>query len=231
MSPRSRSAGTAAAITAAVTGLVAFVLVLAGLGLLWANHHFKDGDGYVGTGSHRLAASSRAITAGDMNIDNPTWADGGWGTIRLRASSSKPVFIGVAPTRDVDAYLRGVDRSELEDVDLSPFRASYVAHRGERSPAAPAGQHFWIASAQGAGVQSLRWHPESGHWSVVVMNADGSPGVNAAVSAGAKLSFLTGLAWGTLIVGLLFVIATGVLMIFATRPVSPRPTAPTLATA
>ena len=45
--------GAAALVGAAVTGLIAFALFLAGGLLLWANGHYKDADGYL---SHRQPA-------------------------------------------------------------------------------------------------------------------------------------------------------------------------------
>jgi hypothetical protein len=62
-----------------------------------------------------------------------------------------------------------------------------------------------------------------GDWSVVVMNADGSRGVAADVSAGAKIPFLDELGWsaigggGALLIGALALIVLGV------RPPRSRP--------
>ena len=47
---------------AAVTGLIAFTLFLAGGLLLWANAHYKDADGYLSTGSQRFDSREYAIT-------------------------------------------------------------------------------------------------------------------------------------------------------------------------
>ena len=52
-SSRDRTGATALA-GAAVTGLIAFALFLAGGLLLWANGHYKDADGYLTTGSERF---------------------------------------------------------------------------------------------------------------------------------------------------------------------------------
>jgi hypothetical protein len=61
----------------------------------------------------------------------------------------------------------------------------------------------------------------SGDWSVVVMNQDGSPGVSAVVSAGAKVPALIVLAWSLLGLGLAFVLMTAMLTLLGTRP-TPR---------
>ena len=54
MNARDRT-GAAALVAAAVTGLIAFALFLAGGALLWANGHYKDADGYLSTGSQRFS--------------------------------------------------------------------------------------------------------------------------------------------------------------------------------
>src|SRR5215212_8598733 len=69
---------------------------------------------------------------------------------------------------------------------------------GDRAPADPAGEDIWSASTSGTGTQSLEWDIEDGDWSAVVMNADGSPGVDVRASAGAGASFLQPLGLGLL---------------------------------
>src|SRR4051812_23664691 len=129
MSSRNRT-GAAALAGAAVTGLIAFALCLAGALLLWANAHYRDADGYLATASKPFTSPAYAITADDLQVG--AHGAGGlgflvssdrYGTIRLTADArdDKPVFVGVARTRDVDAYLAGVAHSEVEDVDSGPF--------------------------------------------------------------------------------------------------------------
>src|ERR671924_447334 len=52
--------------------------------------------------------------------------------------------------------------------------------------------------SQGAGQLTLTWDVEHGSWSVVVMNDDGSRGVDAGVSAGANVPILPAIGWGAL---------------------------------
>src|SRR4051812_29570623 len=117
--------GAAALAGAAVTGLIAFALFLAGGLLLWADHHYKDADGFLLTGSAHFTSPAYAITADDLRIHG---GGHGWlvsrdryGTLRITASARQPVFLGVARTRDVDRYLRGVAHSEVDDIEVAPF--------------------------------------------------------------------------------------------------------------
>src|SRR4051794_1435856 len=213
-----KKTGAAALAGAAVTGLIAFALFLAGGLLLWADHHYKDADGFLSTGSGHFSSPAYAITADDLRLHGGhDWfvSRDRYGTLRISASARQPVFVGVARTHDVERYLRGVAHSEVDDVELGPFTATYAMHAGTRAPGPPppggpgppprpppppppappppppprrppATQHIWAAQAQGAGRQALTWNVQRGDWSIVVMNADGSRSVTAAVSAGAK---------------------------------------------
>jgi hypothetical protein len=207
---------------AAVTGLIAFALFLAGGLLLWANGHYKDADGYLSTGSQRFNSREYAITTPNLQVG--AGAPGflikadRYGEIRLQtmAKGGKPLFVGVARTSNVDRWLRGTSFSEVSDIDYAPFDATYAEHRGTRKPGPPSVQTFWAAT----GDHALHWDVQSGDWSVVVMNAAGSRGVAAAVSAGAKVPYIAEIAYSTLGFGLLFVVATAALTAYGTRPVA-----------
>ena len=65
-----------------------------------------------------------------------------------------------------------------------------------------------MASASGDGDQTLEWTIEPGSWALVVMNADGSPGVTADVRFGvATPSILFPIGLVSLVVGLVAVVA------------------------
>jgi hypothetical protein len=223
MNARDRT-GAAALVAAAVTGLIAFALLLGGGLLLWANGHYKDADGYLTTGSQRFSTQEYAITTPGLEIG--AGAPGfllkadRYGTVRLDTTpkGGKPLFVGVARTRDVDAYLRGVSRSEVSDIDYAPFSARYTQRAGTRTPARPAAQDIWAAQ----GSDTLTWNVQKGDWSVVAMNADGSRGVNTAVSAGARVPYIATIGYATLGLGLLFIIATAALTAYGSRPVARR---------
>jgi hypothetical protein len=165
--------------------LLAVAVLAAGAGALWANSH-RGNDGYVTTGSHRFDTAGRALTTPSVQVGKVT---PDWLIRRVRVSATstntnRPVFVGIGPSRDVTAYLANVSRSELRDFDDST--PMYTNQPGSRTPAPPATRRFWVATAQGRGTQTLNWKLRSGHWDVVVMNGDGTPGVDAAVNLGAK---------------------------------------------
>jgi hypothetical protein len=210
-------------VLAGVTSLLAVAALGVGGLALWGDSQ-KDDHGYVSTDSGQFAASTHALVTDSLDVDLDG-AEGlvdatGLGDIRLDVDSQtdKPVFVGIAPTEDVSSYLRGVSHTAVTDVDFEPFEASYTPHAGVRSPAQPGDQRIWAASTEGAGPQTLTWEAEDGDWSIVVMNADGSPGVAADVSAGAKLPFLTTVGWSAIGGGAILLIAAATLTVVAVRP-------------
>jgi len=218
-----RSGGRIASIVAGgVAALLAIGLIAAGAVLLWGESE-KDDQGYLSTGKDRYAASTYALASDNLDVD----LDGaGWimdhddlGNVRLAVESSagKPVFVGIARTSDVSNYLRSTSYTSVTDVDYSPFHASYRDHGGNRRPALPAEQGFWAASAHGSGTQTVAWDLQDGDWSIVVMNADGSRGVDTHISAGAKVPFLGTLGWVSLGGALVLLMTAGTLVYLGLR--------------
>jgi hypothetical protein len=223
--PPARSSGwTAGRITALVIGalLVLFSLGLLGAGgtALWADVARRDAAGYVTTDVHTFSTSGSALVTDPVELDSPGV---GWlyssvvlGEVRIRVTpvgSDSPVFVGIAPSNDVHRYLAGVNRTVIHD-----FWGERVQAVPGRTPAAPPeSQDFWVASATSLGAQTLTWDPANGSWSVVVMNADGRPGVGVGTDLGARVPVLLGLAVGSLVLGGIFVIGGVLLIVGAIR--------------
>jgi hypothetical protein len=207
------SGGRLVAVAGALTSLLlAAVLLLLGTGLLWADSR-KDDDGYFSTDHERLVTRTYAIATDDLEIDGAlTLNKGLYGKLRLEVDGAKPVFAGIARTRDVDAYLDGSSHARLTDLEVRPFRPHYRADPGTRSPGRPGAQTFWAASTEGAGERTLTWDVEDGNWSVVLMNADGSRGVDARVSAGVSVPLVDDLGYGLSIASLVLVLFGGTLL-------------------
>jgi hypothetical protein len=228
--PRRFSAGRVAAlIGGSLLALVSLGFLAAGGAALWANGH-KDDQGYVSTRTERFHTSTAALRTEKVDVDLGGTAtvlgNDLYGKVRLRVTprGGKDTFIGIARTRDVTRYLRGTAQTTLNDVDYDPFRAHYATKGGTRRAAPPARQRIWAAQAHGRGAQTVTWDVADGDWSVVVMNADGTPGVDARVRAGASAPFLDEVAWGGIGIGAVLLLGSVALLYAGAR--TPRPPRP-----
>jgi len=216
--PRHQHRNSGAIVAGVVVGVLATIALGLGTLALWGDSK-TDSNGYLATKSHTFKTSTSALATDDLDVDGTGWLvdNDAFGKIRLQVDSDKPVFVGIAKARDVDAYLAHSAYAEVTDVDYDPFEASYRAHFGAARPAAPADQDIWVASTHGSGTQRLNWDVKDGTWSVVVMNADGSAGVDAAVSAGAKIDWLGTLGWSLLGAGILLGAGATTLIVLGAR--------------
>lgn len=202
------------------------LLVGGGIGL-WA-HSQRDANGYHTAGPERVTTDTYALTAPSLDVDitgpDSLYANDLLGDVRIGIESRNaetPLFIGIGPADEVAKYLDGVGHSEVSDVDVDPFKVSYVPHQGGAPAADPATRTFWVASAIGTGPHTLNWDVADGNWSVVVMNADRSQGVDTDVSVGGTLPIVLPIAIATLVVGGILLIL-GIVLIAVT--VATRPT-------
>lgn len=215
---------TAGRVTALVIGSL---LVLASIGLLsggavalWADVSRRDAAGYVTTDIHTFSTSGSALATEPAQLDSPGV---GWlyssvllGNVRIRvtpANADSALFVGIGPADEVDRYLAGVSHTVISD-----FWTNGVEAIGGGTPGSPPGaQDFWVASATGPGDQTLTWDPANGSWTVVVMNADGRPGVDVRADLGAEYPALLGIAIGALVIGALLLVVGGFLIAGAIR--------------
>jgi hypothetical protein len=214
-----------------VTGTIAALFAAALLsGAVWIHKTNIDSAGYMVTDNHRVQTVTQAFASRELDVNGDfDWFLDRGPELRVAAESSKPLFIGIARSDDIERYLSGVAYDEVTDLDLDPFAITTERHTGTSDLAAPSSQTFWAASVQGTGPQTLSWDGGYGQWAVVVMNADGSPGVDAEVNFGAHVPYLTWVEIGGFIGGGLLLVAAAGLFFLGVRP-APRehdPLAPT----
>jgi uncharacterized membrane protein len=126
---------------------------------------------------------------------------------------SNQIFIGVATESDIDAYLGGVEHDEMTNLNIYPYSVDYKNHPGSIVPGAPTSKTFWTESTYGAGTQILEWELESGSHVLVLMNDDGSAGIDMDIVLGAKVPLLLGIGVG-LLVGGFVALSISILMIY-----------------
>jgi hypothetical protein len=219
---RRQSGGQIAAIvTGSIAGMLALAAIVAGGLLLWGDSQ-TDRDGYLTSASDRYHTTTHAIATENLDVSGDVPGVVGQdllGKLRLRVSPNgdKPLFVGIAPTHEVTRYLSDSAHATLTDVEFSPFEATYRNESGTERPGRPDERQIWAASAQGSGTQSLTWDVKSGDWSVVVMNADGSAGVDAGVSVGVRIGWIEPAGWGALGGGALLALLSGGLLFAGLR--------------
>jgi len=217
--PTRRRPGGGIALVAlgSVIALIAFGLLAAGGVLMWADQTPRDAAGYLTSPTTRLAAASYAIAATDLDVavSAPEWhvSSDALGSVRITATAaaSNELFLGIASSSDVLHYLDGAAYDQLSGYAAASTGPTYHPHSGG-APALPTSQTFWRTEVSGVGTQSLTWKVESGHWGIIVMNADASRGVAADVSVGATAPFLFALALGLLIGGAVALLIAGLLL-------------------
>lgn len=219
----------ASIVTGAVAGTVALMLVAGGSLALTADRVVRDDAGFLGTGPVTVTGSGYAVTSEPIRLDlgpgdEPAVRDL-LGDVRLQATGTDPgvpVFLGIAPTVEVDRYLAGVARDRLDGI--TDGTADAVAVPGSVVPAEPATQTFWTERATGTGTQTLTWRPRSGDWTVVVMRADAGRSPSVELAAAAQAPVVTWLAGLTLAAGLgLLAVSTVLVLVPVVRAVrTPR---------
>lgn len=200
--------------------LPAIGLLAAGGGLGAAQLWQRDGDGYFDLNIDRLDSSTPVVMVNDLSFaaheGTPDWIVNSLrADVRLRvaaADDGRETFVGIARDEDIDRYLSGVAHARVAEL-VDGKVPLYEIEGGDNSVPAPVEQDFWAATASGAGTQELEWRATDGNWSIVLMNADGSPGVSAAVNAGLKVASLGRLTVALVIVGVAMAAASAALIV------------------
>ncbi len=222
------SAGKIILLVFGIIGLLISIGLLVGGGaLLWADNVIKDNEGFYTTRNIQIEKDSYAIVSGPADIDIDTGWDWGWGwdlgdlaTFKVEGSNNDPsnqIFIGVARESDIDAYLSGVEYDEITDIHINPDRMDYRNHPGSIVPGDPTSQTFWTESSYGAGTQILEWELEPGSHSLVLMNDDGSAGVDMNIVLGAKIPLLFIVSVGVLVAGVVALFISILMIYFSAR--------------
>ena len=199
-----------AVVLASLGGLIALAAIAAGATGVVLDQTQRDAAGYLMTPSRAYSTNTYAlVSASYRGGTSNDWfvARDLLGTVRIKVTAPRQVFIGIAPESDVEAYLGDVARAQGSQFDARS--ANFLVHRGGPPSSPPADQRFWGASATGSAGTTLSWTPQAGNWRIVVMNADARAGVNADVSVGARLPELLTIAIAVLGGGILLLLLSG----------------------
>jgi len=218
-----------AVLVGGVIALASLGLVASGATVMWLRTGFVDSNGYISSDWESLQSNTYAIVQGaadigvEVEIPRHIWRQRAPDTVSIRLTvkgvdPGDEYFIGIASESDASGYLEGVAYDEIPDVcwssrprDESAFEINYISHEGGAPGQLPVDQSIWVATVSGSGTQTLELTPEYGEYWAVVMNADGSAGVEVEVKLGAEIPglvnlgnvLLAGGAFGVLVGGLI----------------------------
>lgn len=207
----------------ALVFMIGVGLIIGGGTILWANIFMEDAEGFYTTKKVDVSRVSHAITSEPAEIEIGhiwilDWLKSVEVKIAAENNQDKGVFIGIAEEKDLKSYLNGVDHDRVEELDLhhpvGKPEVEYENFPGSSSPDAPTEVDFWTASSSGSGEQVLRWSLEEGTFGTVLMNADGSKGIDITASIGAKVPVGDGIGLGLAIAGLVLILITLLLTYF-----------------
>lgn len=212
---------TVAVVAGSVLLLTSGGLVAAGIAAAVADQGMRDRAGFVTSGPETVTTQTYAVTSQNLEFhvaEGATWIPEsllGDARVTATAPADAKVFLGIAPTAQVEDYLADVSHSVL--VDHTDGEPVYRTTTGTAEPTAPADLDLWIAQAAGAGKQAITWAPQDGDWTIVLMNSDGTRPVTADITVGGELPALGAAVAALLSVGGTLLVFSIVLIALALR--------------
>jgi hypothetical protein len=211
--------------------LGALVVMAVGGGVIWASQYHKDSDGFHTTSAMDIRSVTHAVTSDTIEIDRSASEALNWlgmDKIKVEAESNEPdqpIFLGIADSRDTDAYLSGVKHDEITSLEVFNSRFDLEKQPGNTQPEAPGSQDFWLEYSEGTGAQEVVFDLEEGEYTIVAMNSDASEGIDIEAVFGIKSSGVVVLIGVVFLVIAVLVLAGGIIMVvFGAR--TPRPKVP-----
>lgn len=210
----------------ALAALVALGLVVGGVALL----ALFGSDGWFDSSRKEVATDTYALISDPVEIEDELPAGSSFDIrLRLRAESvgaSDEVFIGIAQAVDVDRYLADVPHEVVTDIEWGQRGVRTDRFDGSREPGPPGDETFWVESTTGSSQRTLDWELEEGSYRFVVMNADGSAGLDARVRLGARVPFAYPLGIGFLAAAAVLALVAVLLIVFGFRSRPKRASGP-----
>jgi hypothetical protein len=195
-------------VIAAIFGIIfapaAIGLLVGGIALVIAFGPARDSDGFVRSPAYELESAGYALTSDRIDLAPypGDWWPADIATVRIDIESegTQGVFVGIGPSADVARYLGGVEHDRVDRLGFRVDDVEYERVIGGPPATAPGEQSFWAASSTATGRQNLDWDVERGDWTIVVMNADASAGVEVTAEFGISIPVLLWVGIGMIIV-------------------------------
>lgn len=218
--------------------VLSYAMFTGGVALAWSDHADREG-GYLWGPDVHAATSAYAVVSDDIHLDAAgvqRVVDRVTDSVRLEVTPDDPtdvLFVGVARSGDVRAYLRGVAYRQVGALGqggtvwgwLGP---GVTTNRAGQAPAtAPGDAGIWLAQSTGIGTRTVAWPLADGDWAMVIMRADGGAGISVTARTGAEAPHLRSIASCMVLVALCLFAAGARLTWGTAGPVRLLPHTPT----
>jgi len=183
---RNKAIGTAVL----ALGVVVAVLGLALMVVLGPDGRFTSGPHAVDVDGVAVVTAPTVISWKNVEVE-----------ILAEVPASKPVFVGVANSVDLQAYMKGVQRLEITSFETPwKLRTRQAAGR-EALPGAPTAVDWWRAHSAGLGGAAIktRLPDETVSAAILAVGSSNLRGLKVTIAYGLQGGFLKGL--GLLLVG------------------------------
>lgn len=213
-----------------ILGILGALLGLLGLGVAGAGAVLLSMFGTSGQSDIPIGQVSsqdgRAVVVTDFQISTstPIPLNESWFDLALRISGDQSHFVGVTTKEQALEFLQGVPYDLVTQFDSSSGRIDSTQIPGDRTPAGAQSQQFWTDQQTGESV-TVAWPVSDENTSLVIMNRNAAPGVQADVDVLLTIEWAGAVAIGLLVAGLLLVVIAIVLLVMAMRAGSEQPNA------
>jgi hypothetical protein len=223
--PSRWSGGRIVSVTiGSIAALAAAGAMIAGAVGLGFDRTQRDADGYLSTGSQTFRSAGYALVTEEVTINGMPTSMLGDARVRVTAEPGTALFVGVGRSAEVRGYLAGVGTTTVRST--GPAGVRYTEHAGGAPSTVPADALSWRAMTSGTGSQVVTWPVENGDWTLVVMRADGTAGLDVSADAGLTVPSLGWVSLTLLLAGAaVFVLGMTavILAVPRSRVSAPRP--------
>lgn len=210
-----------------------FLIIVAMLSILvggfcvvpsFVTYRALDSDGYI-SGDGRMTTASAAFVTRTAQFKEVSEQEveenrvGGDTIIRVSAErvDGGEVVVAIGEAEALQTYLVRGSSETVNDLEFDPFDYRGVAVGSGRALPEPDPALF-AEFANGPGRQEVKWTVTSGEWRALVMNADGSAGVDVEVDIGVRFPFLRGFAIAGMVIGAAFLLVGVAILAILFRP-------------
>ncbi|MEO8540715.1 MAG: hypothetical protein ABI577_13330 [bacterium] len=179
-------------------------------------------DGYV-NGGGKMTTATAALVTDTAEFESVSANDAGSsvGKVRIRISAERadggPVLVAIGTNEVVEGLVAAASFDTVRDLSFGPFSYEHVAQGGSR-PLPPPDSGLFSVSASGPGKQTVDWPIQAGAWRAIVMNADGSAGVDVRADFGVRFPYLRGFAIAGMVIGAVLLMLGILLLFFQLKP-------------